>query len=172
MRTQAPKISGIWNNRHVFTWATKHACARVHQSFLEEEGGESNSPPKDEGTAEDPDEPSPNQDLYTPISPDKKGPFIISIIIWSGLTVLGLGYLAIRPPAILRRRVREIRQVRFLRETRSPKLIRWAAEDFEMLGVDEYEVDEMVNSRPLPEEEILLRTSRTRPTLVNYGSAH
>jgi len=59
-----------------------------------------------------------------------------------------------------------------LRGTRNSKLIRWAAEDFEMLGVDEYEADEMVNSRPLPDEEIPLRTSRIRPTLVNYGSAH
>jgi hypothetical protein len=88
------------------------------------------------------------------------------------LTLLGLGYLAIRPPAVLRRRVREIRRARFLRDTRNPKLIRWAAEDFEMLGVDEHEADEMVNSRPLPDEEIPLRTSRIRPALVNYGSAH
>jgi hypothetical protein len=41
-----------------------------------------------------------------------------------------------------------------------------------MLGADEYEVDEMVNSRPLPDEEIPLRTGRTRPALVDYGSAH
>ena len=40
-----------------------------------------------------------------------------------------------------------------------------------MLGVDEYEEDEMVNSHPLPEEEILLRPSRTRPNYVSYGSA-
>lgn len=77
-----------------------------------------------------------------------------------------------RPPTILRTRIREIRRARFLRGTRNPKLIRWAEEECEMLGVDEYEVDEMVNSRPLPDEEIPLRTSRTRPTLVNYGSAH
>jgi hypothetical protein len=77
-----------------------------------------------------------------------------------------------RPPAVLRRRIREIRRARFLRGTRDPKLIRWAAEELEMLGVDEYEVDEMVNSRPLADEEIPLRSSRTRPTFVNYGTAH
>lgn len=85
---------------------------------------------------------------------------------------MGLGYLAIRPPTVLRKRIREIRRARFLQGTRNPKLIRWAAEESEMLDVDEYEVDEMVNSRPLPDEEIPLRTGRTRPTLVNYGSAH
>jgi hypothetical protein len=78
----------------------------------------------------------------------------------------------IRPPAVLRKRVREIRRARFLRGTRNPKLMHWAAEECEMLGVDEYEEDEMVNSRPLPDEEIPLRTGRTRPNLVNYGSAH
>jgi len=84
---QVPRISGIWNNRHVLTWATKHACARLYQTFLEEEEGESNSPPEGEETdrpPEDSEESSPNQDFYTPISPDKKGPSIISIIIWSG----------------------------------------------------------------------------------------
>jgi hypothetical protein len=49
--------------------------------------------------------------------------------------------------------------------------MRWAAEDLEMLGVDEDEEDEMVNSRPLPDEEIPLRPNRTRPTYVSYGSA-
>jgi hypothetical protein len=78
----------------------------------------------------------------------------------------------VRPPAVLRERIREIRRARFLRGTRDPKLLRWAAEELEMLGADEYEVDEMVNSRPLPDEEIPLRTGRTRPTFVNYGSAH
>ena len=77
-----------------------------------------------------------------------------------------------RPPAVLRKRIREIRRARFLRGTSDPKLIRWAAEELEMLGADEYEVDEMVNSRPLPDEEIPLRTGRTHPTFVNYGSAH
>lgn len=84
---------------------------------------------------------------------------------------MGLGYLAIRPPVALRERLREIRRARFLRGTRNPKLMRWAAEDLEMLGADEYEEDEMVNSRPLPEEEIPLRPNRTRPTYVSYGSA-
>jgi hypothetical protein len=83
MRSQAPKISGIWNNRHVLTWATKHACARVHQTFLEgeepSEDEETNPPP------EDSEEPSPNQDLvYTPIPPNRNGPSTRTIIIWSG----------------------------------------------------------------------------------------
>ena len=84
---------------------------------------------------------------------------------------MGLGYLAIRPPAVLRKRVREIRRARFLRGIKNPKFARWAAEEFEMPGVDD-EVDEMVNSRPLVDEEIPLRTGRTRPALTNYGSAH
>jgi hypothetical protein len=86
--SQAPKISGIWNNKHVLTWATKHACARVHQTFLEGEDGQSNPPPEDEETnhpPEDSEDPSPNQDLvYTPIPPNRKGPSIRAIIIWSG----------------------------------------------------------------------------------------
>ena len=96
----------------------------------------------------------------------------VSLMIFlKSLTLLGLGYLAIRPPTVLRKRVQEIRRARFLRDTSNSKLIRWATEELEMLGADEYEADEMVNSRPLPEEEIPLRTARTRPTLVNYGSA-
>lgn len=166
----APKISGIWNNRHVLTWATKYACARVHQT-LEGEDGQPNSPPKDEETDQSPEEPSPNQDLVY-IPPNRSGPSTRAIIIWSGLTLLGLGYLAVRPPAVLRKRVREIRRARFLRGTRNPELIRWAAEECEMLPVDECEADEMVNSRPLPDEEIPLRTGRTHPNFFNYGSAH
>lgn len=42
-----------------------------------------------------------------------------------------------------------------------------------MLGdEDEDEVDEMVNSRPLPDEQVPLRPSRTRTTFVDYGTAH
>jgi hypothetical protein len=88
VRSQAPKISGIWNNRHVLTWTTKYACARVHQTFLEGEDGQSNSPPKEEETnnpPEDSEEPSPNQDLvYTPIPPNRNGPSTRTIIICSG----------------------------------------------------------------------------------------
>jgi hypothetical protein len=84
VRSQAPKISGIRNNRHVITWATKYACARVHQTFLEGEDGQSNSPPEDE-EPEDSEEPSPNQGLvYTPIPPNRNGPSTRAIIIWSG----------------------------------------------------------------------------------------
>jgi len=84
--------------------------------------------------------------------------------------VLGLGYLAIRPPALLRKRIRAIRRARFLRGIRETKLLHWAAEEIEMLDDDEFEEDEMVNSRPLPDEEIPLRPSRTR-TFVDYGMA-
>ena len=86
VRSQAPKISGIWNNRHVLTWATKYACARVHQTFLEGEDGQSNPSPEDEETnePEESEEPSPKQDLYTPIPPNRNGPSIRAIIIWSG----------------------------------------------------------------------------------------
>ena len=88
------------------------------------------------------------------------------------MALLGLGYLAIRPPAVLRGHIQGIRRARFLRATRNPKLIRWAEEELEMLGADEYEVDDMVNSRPFPDEQIPLRPSRTHPTFFNYGTAH
>jgi hypothetical protein len=86
--------------------------------------------------------------------------------------LLGLGYLAIRPPAWLRMHIRAIRRARFLRGIGEAKLLNWAAEEFEMLRDDEFEVDEMVNSRPLPDEEVPLRTSRTQPTYTNYGTSH
>lgn len=86
---------------------------------------------------------------------------------------MGLGYLVIRPPAVLRKRIRAIRRAQFLRGTRESKLLRWASEEIEMLGdEDEDEVDEMVNSRPLPDEQVPLRPSRTRTTFVDYGTAH
>ncbi|KAF8504504.1 hypothetical protein F5888DRAFT_1799202 [Russula emetica] len=157
----APKISGIWNNRHVLTWSTKYACARVHQTFLEGEDGQSNSPPEEEETnnpPEDSEESSPNQDLKRSLHKNDNH------MLWATSR-------SARPP-YYGKRIREIRRARFLQGTRNPKLIRWAAEECEMLGVDEYEADEMVNSRPLPDEEIPLRTGRTRPKFVNYGSAH
>lgn len=87
LRGQAPKISSIRNNRHVLTWATKHACAQVHQTFLEDDG-ESNLPPEDEDIPEDPEEnpeePLPNQDLFTPVAPNKNGSSTITIIVCSG----------------------------------------------------------------------------------------
>jgi len=83
-----------------------------------------------------------------------------------------LGYLAIRPPASLRKRIRAIRRTRFLRGIGETKLLHWAAEEIEMLDDDdEFEEDEMVNSHPLPDEEIPLRPSRTRTTFVGYGTA-
>lgn len=85
--------------------------------------------------------------------------------------VLGLGYLAIRPPALLRKRIRAIRRVRILRGIGETKLLQWAAEEIEMLGDDECEEDEMVNSRPLPDEEIPLHPNRTRSTFIDYGTA-
>ena len=91
---------------------------------------------------------------------------------WRSAVLLGLGYLAIRPPTVLRGYLDAIRRTRFLRGVGEAKLVRWAAEDLEMLGLEEeYEEDEMVNSRPLPDEEIPLRPSRTRFTFVNYGAA-
>jgi hypothetical protein len=89
LAAQAPKISGIGNNTHVLTWATKHACARVHQTFLEDDG-ESNLAPEDEEPddpledAEDAEEPLPNQDLFTPVPPNKKGLSTVTIIVCSG----------------------------------------------------------------------------------------
>ena len=85
--------------------------------------------------------------------------------------VLGLGYLAIRPPALLRKRIRAIRRARFLRGIGETKLLQWAAEEIEMLDDDEFEEDEMVNSRPLLDEEIPLRPSRIRSTFIDYGTA-
>lgn len=91
---------------------------------------------------------------------------------WRSAVLLGLGYLAIRPPTVLRGYLDAIRRTRFLRGVGEAKLVRWAAEDLEMLGLEEeYEEDEMVNSRPLSDEEIPLRPSRTRFTFVNYGAA-
>ena len=85
---------------------------------------------------------------------------------------MGLGYLALRPPAVLQRHLNAIRGARLLRGVGETKLLRWAAEDLEMpeLG-DEDEEDEMVNSRPLADEEIPLRPSRTRLSFVDYGAA-
>jgi hypothetical protein len=42
-----------------------------------------------------------------------------------------------------------------------------------MLGGDDddNEVDDMVNSRSLPDEEIPLRPSRIHPAFANYGTA-
>jgi hypothetical protein len=57
----------------------------VHQTFLEDDG-ESNLLPEDEEPdedAEDTEEPLPNQDLFTPVPPDKKG-LSITIIVCSG----------------------------------------------------------------------------------------
>jgi len=88
-----------------------------------------------------------------------------------GAVVLGLGYLAIRPPALLRKRIRAIRRARLLRGIGETKLLQWAAEEFEMLGDDEFEEDEMVNSRALLDEEVPLRPSRTRSTFNDYGTA-
>ena len=73
---------------------------------------------------------------------------------------------------MLRGHLHAIRRTRFLRGVGEAKLLRWAAEDLEMLGLEEEnEDDEMVNSRPLPDEEIPLRPSRTRLTFMNYGAA-
>lgn len=81
-----PKISSISNNRHVLIWATKYACARVHQTFLEGEDGQSNPTPGDEETnhpPKDSEEPSPNQDLVY-IPPNIKGTSIRAVVVWSG----------------------------------------------------------------------------------------
>ncbi|KAI0300541.1 hypothetical protein B0F90DRAFT_1723778 [Multifurca ochricompacta] len=171
-------LSGERNSTHIFTWVTKHACARMY-SALSEENEESDSPPADEET----NDPSPdagelptNQDLrFPPVTPNRNGWATITILVCSGSALLGVGYLAIHPPAVLRRHIRAIRRARSLRGISEAKLLRWAAEDFEMLG-DDYEVDEMVNSRPLPDEQISeeripLRASPTRLTLANYGTA-
>lgn len=87
VRSQAPKITAIWNNRHVLTWATKHACARVHQTFFEGEDGESTPPVDEEAdhSPEDSEEPSPKQDLVQiPIPSNRNGPSTRAIIIWTG----------------------------------------------------------------------------------------
>jgi len=121
---------------------------------------------------EDVDDPPANQDrVFPPISSDKRGPSITTVLVCSGAVVLGLGYLAIRPPALLRKRIRAIRRARLLRGIGETKLLQWAAEEFEMLGDDEFEEDEMVNSRALLDEEVPLRPSRTRSTFNDYGTA-
>jgi len=89
LRAQAPKLSKVWNGAHIFTWTTKHACARVHQAALEDDG-EADIPAEDEGPddppedVEDPDPPA-NQDLlYPPVPPDKSGPSIVTVLACSG----------------------------------------------------------------------------------------
>ena len=86
------------------------------------------------------------------------------------MALLGLGYVIIRPPAMLRKRIREIRRARFLRSTRETKILSWAAEDIELLGNEEFEEDEMVNSRPLPDEQIPLRPNWSHTAIVGYGT--
>jgi hypothetical protein len=105
----------------------------------------------------------------------KKSLAAVSLIIGKSAALLGLGYLAMRPPAVVRKRIRELRRARLLQGTREARLLRWAAEELEMLGGDddehEHEVDDMVNSRALPDEEVPLRPSRIHPTFANYGTA-
>ena len=81
---QVPKISSVWNNTHVLTWATKHACARVHQTYIEEDDGESSVSLEDEEEPEDSEETSPNQDLFMPVSPNKTSASTITIVVCSG----------------------------------------------------------------------------------------
>ncbi|KAH9975438.1 hypothetical protein BGW80DRAFT_1251001 [Lactifluus volemus] len=173
-----PRFSGYRNGTHTFTWSTKHACTQVYQT-LQENNEEPVPPPADEdkdpnAPPSDIEEPPLNQDLISsPITPPQGGPLIATIILCSGAVLLGLGYLALRPPAVLQRYLNAIRGARLLRGVGETKLLRWAAEDLEMpeLG-DEDEEDEMVNSRPLVDEEIPLRPSRTRLSFVDYGAAH
>lgn len=84
---QAPMLSKVWNGTHTFTWKTKHACARVHQTYLED-GGETDIPTEDEESSdspEDADDSPANQDLVKPpISPDKRGPSITTVLLCSG----------------------------------------------------------------------------------------
>ncbi|KAI9511968.1 hypothetical protein F5148DRAFT_155221 [Russula earlei] len=153
----APKLSVVRNGTHVLTWATRHACAQVYQTLFQDDGA-SDSPPEDD------DEPA-NQDLVS--LPDRNGPFVATIIVCSSAALFGLGYLVIRPPDVLRR---HIRRTLFQRDTREAKLLRWATEEFEMLGIDEFEEDEMVNSHPLPDEQIPLRPNHIYSPFVDYGT--
>ena len=96
---------------------------------------------------------------------------VVVLLTLGSAVVLGLGYLVVRPPALLRKRIRAIRRAQFLRGIGETKLLHWAAEDIEMLGDDEFEEDEMVNSHPLLDEEIPLHPSRTRTTtFIDYGT--
>jgi hypothetical protein len=56
----------------------------VHQTFIEEDGGESSVPPEDEEEPEDSEETSPNQDLFMPVSPNKTSASTITIVVCSG----------------------------------------------------------------------------------------
>ena len=80
-------LSKVWNGTHTFIWKTKHACARVHQTYLED-GGETDIPTEDEESSdspEDADDSPANQDLVKPpISPDKRGPSITKVLLCSG----------------------------------------------------------------------------------------
>jgi len=86
-RAQAPNFSKVWNGTHIFTWKTKHACARVYQTYSED-GGETDIPTEDEEPSDPPkdvgDSPA-NQDLlFPPIAPDKRGPSITTVLVCSG----------------------------------------------------------------------------------------
>jgi hypothetical protein len=88
LRTQTPKLSKVWNNTHIFTWTTKHACAQLYYTSLDDEG-ETDRPAEDEAPEDSPpedvEEPSPNQDLlFPPVSPDKTGPSITTVLVCSG----------------------------------------------------------------------------------------
>jgi hypothetical protein len=87
LRAQAPKLSKVWNGTHIFTWKTKHACARVYQTYLED-GGETDMPaedPEPSDPPEDVDDSPANQDLVSPpISPGKRGPSITTVLVCSG----------------------------------------------------------------------------------------
>jgi hypothetical protein len=87
LRAQAPKLSKVWNGTHIFTWTTKHACARLYHTFLEDDG-ETDKPAEDEAPNDPPndvEEPPPNQDLlFPPVPPDRTGPTITTVLVCSG----------------------------------------------------------------------------------------
>jgi len=87
LRAQAPELSKVWDGTHIFTWKTKHACARVYQTYLED-GGETDIPTEDQEPSdppEDVDDSPANQDLlFPPISNGKRVPSITTVLVCSG----------------------------------------------------------------------------------------
>ncbi|KAI0266349.1 hypothetical protein BC834DRAFT_842993 [Gloeopeniophorella convolvens] len=160
----APKYSWTWAGTHTFTWATKHGCAGVHATPPPKDGGDSDPPP-----AEIEEPPNDHELLPPPITHRRGGPSVTTVLLWSSAAVFALGYAVLHPPDAVRKRIRTLRRMRFLRGTGEAKLLQWASEDLATLS--DAEEDDMVNSRPIADEQIPLRPSPTRLKFANYGTA-
>jgi hypothetical protein len=98
---------------------------------------------------------------------------LLSLIFCEVPTLLGLGYLAIRPPAVLQRaRSREFAEHDFCGAQKIRSSCAGQLKNVEMLGVDEYEDgrDGQFASSARRRDPTTHRTERVL-TMVSYGSA-